>query len=209
MEFSVNGWHEWLCHTNFSFLNGASDPATMIERAVRFGYRSVGISDFDGVYGIARAYRALKSLRKDCPDIPLKLKYGVELHLEIDNGLPVYLQDTIVLYALTRQGYLNLCKLITYSHHKGKKEPVLPLDVLLSSPVEDLVAIQPMRGLIRRGDSEQIKWMERLGKIRDHFCGRLYLTVSRHLNPAEDCWIPKVFEVSRQLNIQVLPAQDD
>lgn len=187
---------------------GASDPATLIQKAVRLNYRSLGISDFDGVYGIARSYRALQTLRKDLPAVPLNLKYGVELRLSKDHHLPICLQDTLVLYALSQRGYFNICQLITQSHQKGGKESVLPLDVLLSSPVEDVVAIQPMRGFIRRGTTNLTQWMERLGHIRDHFQHRLYLTISRHLSPAEDHWIPMVLKISEQMNLPVLPSQD-
>ena len=69
----ANRWHEWICHTNFSFMVGASHPRDLIERAVNLGYRSLGITDYDGVYGIARAYRELLDLKKDQADIPLKL----------------------------------------------------------------------------------------------------------------------------------------
>lgn len=209
MEFLDNSWHEWLCHTNFSFLAGASEPDSYVQKANQLGYNSIGISDFDGVYGIARAYRALKTLRKDYPSCSLKLNYGAEFHLAHDHDQPICLQDTIVLYALTRRGYFNLCKLITHSHRKGKKEPVLSSDDLLSAPVEDLIAIQPMRGIMRQGnEAYKVQWIERLGKLKSHFSGRLYMAISRHLNPAEDNWIPRILELARHLGVSVIPAQD-
>jgi error-prone DNA polymerase len=57
------GWHEWLCHTNFSFLVGASHPWEYLKRATEFGYRSLAITDYDGVYGLARAHLDLKKMR--------------------------------------------------------------------------------------------------------------------------------------------------
>ena len=52
------GWNDFICHTNFSFLSGASHPGELVRAAAVHGYRSLGITDFDGVYGLARAYRA-------------------------------------------------------------------------------------------------------------------------------------------------------
>ena len=58
-------WHEWMCHTNFSFLTGASHPEQFVRRAAELGYAGLGFCDYDGVYGIARAYRALQRMQKD------------------------------------------------------------------------------------------------------------------------------------------------
>jgi error-prone DNA polymerase len=49
-------------HTSsaFSFLDGASLPATLIERAADLGYPAVALLDRDGVYGAPQFYRAAK-----------------------------------------------------------------------------------------------------------------------------------------------------
>ena len=72
---------EWLCKTNFSFLQGASHPRDLIETACRLGYRSLCINDFDGTYGLARCYRELKYLRAAGASIAVsKLNFGAEIH---------------------------------------------------------------------------------------------------------------------------------
>ena len=42
----------------FSFLDGASLPETLIERAAALGYPSLALLDRDGVYGVPRFHRA-------------------------------------------------------------------------------------------------------------------------------------------------------
>ena len=59
------GWHEWLCHTNFSFLTGASHPEEYVRKAFELNYSGLGIVDYDGVYGIVRAYRELNGIVKE------------------------------------------------------------------------------------------------------------------------------------------------
>ena len=190
MAFSVNTWHEWICHTNFSFLLGASHPHDLVHRAAKLGYQGLGICDYDGVYGIARSYRELKELKEQDHSLPLHLYYGAEIHLEEDHPLPVYFQNTLVLYARSHRGYYNLCRLLTYSHREGKENANIPIDYLLSSTVEDLVAIQPMRGLIRREEGkDQIFLQKYFGRFKDHFANRFYFAISRHLSNAEDKWI--------------------
>jgi error-prone DNA polymerase len=41
-------------HTNFSFLDGASSPADLVERAVALGMSSLGVTDHGGLYGVVR-----------------------------------------------------------------------------------------------------------------------------------------------------------
>ena len=44
------------CKSNFSFLEGASDPAELIEEARHLGLRSIALTDRDGVHGIVQAH---------------------------------------------------------------------------------------------------------------------------------------------------------
>jgi error-prone DNA polymerase len=98
-----SNYNEWLCKTNFSFLQGASHPRDLIERACRLGYQSLCINDFDGAYGLARCYRELEYLKQQHRHNGLKLNYGAEIHLQRDHDLPLLLQDTLVLIAQNQQ----------------------------------------------------------------------------------------------------------
>jgi error-prone DNA polymerase len=65
------------CHTNFSFLDGASHPEELAEEAVRQGLGALAVTDHDGLYGVVRFAEAASEL--DLPTI-----FGAELSL----GLP-------------------------------------------------------------------------------------------------------------------------
>ncbi|HKJ53573.1 MAG TPA: PHP domain-containing protein, partial [Gammaproteobacteria bacterium] len=175
---------EWLCKTNFSFLHGASHPRDLIQRADALGYGSLCVNDFDGAYGLARAYRELQYLRQQGRHRGLVLNYGAEIHLQKDHGLPLLQQQTLALVALDQQGYTNLNRLLSRAHRDTKRDASLDFETLLDSDVDGLFAIQPMRGAIRlRGGGQ------RHGELRELFRGRYYLAISRHLHPAEDRWI--------------------
>ena len=45
----------------FSFLDGASLPRTLVERAAALGYPAVALLDRDGVYGAPQFFRAAKA----------------------------------------------------------------------------------------------------------------------------------------------------
>ena len=42
------------CHSNFSFLDGASHPEELVEEAARLGLDALAVTDHDGMYGVVR-----------------------------------------------------------------------------------------------------------------------------------------------------------
>jgi error-prone DNA polymerase len=49
------------CHSNFSFLDGASHPEQLVEEAVRLGLEALAITDHDGLYGVVRFAEAARA----------------------------------------------------------------------------------------------------------------------------------------------------
>ena len=200
---SFEGFNEWLCKTNFSFLQGASHPLDLVERANSLGYQSLCVNDFDGGYGLARCYRELDYLKKQGQHKGLKLNYAAEIHLSIDHHLPALLQHTLVLVARDATGYTNLNRLLSYAHRDGKNNANVPFEYLLSSDINGLFAIQPMRGLIR-SQNNAVHYAE----LKALFKGNYYLTISRHLHPAEDLWIKPTLGIAKQYALSWLISQD-
>lgn len=200
------GWYEWLTHTNFSFLVGASHPHELVERACLQRYRGMAIADYDGVYGIARTFRALQTRLAAGQASPLHLSYGAELHLAQDHERPTVYQDTLVLIARTARGYTNLCRILSYAHRHGKDSAFVALSELLSMDLSDLVAIQPMRGLLR---THPKRWREHCTQIKDTLGSSAYfLSVARHLNPVEDQGLAFAVQTARDLDLSLLLCQD-
>src|SRR5262245_63570981 len=48
------------CRTNFSFLEGASHPHELVERAAELGYAALAVTDRETVAGVVRAHVAAK-----------------------------------------------------------------------------------------------------------------------------------------------------
>ncbi len=63
---SAPGYAELHCHTNFSFLDGASHPEELAEEAARLGLAGLAVTDHDGLYGAVRF--ALGGARARPPD---------------------------------------------------------------------------------------------------------------------------------------------
>jgi error-prone DNA polymerase len=60
------------CHSNYSFLDGASHPHDLVERAAELGYEALAITDHDGFYGAAK-------FRVAAAAVGLPTVYGVEV----------------------------------------------------------------------------------------------------------------------------------
>jgi error-prone DNA polymerase len=71
------------CHTNFSFLDGASHPRELVERAAELGYEALAITDHDGFYGAPR-------FRIAAEEVGMPTVYGVEIGMP-RGGLPAAL----------------------------------------------------------------------------------------------------------------------
>src|SRR5690349_11980851 len=71
---SATPYAELHCHTNFSFLDGASHPEELAEEAARLGLKALAVTDHDGFYGVVRFAEAARAV--DLPTV-----FGSELTL--------------------------------------------------------------------------------------------------------------------------------
>jgi error-prone DNA polymerase len=62
------------CHSNFSFLDGASHPEELVSEAVRLGLEALALTDHEGVYGVVRFAEAARAAG-------LPTVFGAELSL--------------------------------------------------------------------------------------------------------------------------------
>jgi error-prone DNA polymerase len=104
------------CHSAYSFLDGASHPVELAGAAAGQGHDALALTDHDGLHGAMEMARALK---------PLGVRPITGAELTLDDG------THLTLLCETREGYTNLCRLITASHwhtrrwaREGWSEPV-------------------------------------------------------------------------------------
>ncbi|MDD5199477.1 MAG: error-prone DNA polymerase [Terrimicrobiaceae bacterium] len=90
----------------FSFLRGASAPEELGRRASELELPAIALCDRDGVYGSPRLHAVAK-------EHGLRAIVGTELTLEDGSVLPVLVR--------TRDGYRNLCRLLTIAKLRGTK----------------------------------------------------------------------------------------
>ena len=99
---------ELCARSSFSFLEGASHPEELVERARELGLSAIAIADRDGLYGVARAHAEAKKTGQ-------RLIIGAELSLEAgpDKRPDLRSNGSVVLLCQDHEGYSNLCRLLT------------------------------------------------------------------------------------------------
>ena len=92
--------------SNFSFLEGASHPEELVERAAELGYAALAVTDRNSLAGVVRAHAAAKQLG-------MKLVIGGEI---TPSDTP-----PLVLWPTDRAAYGRLARLITLGRRRAEK----------------------------------------------------------------------------------------
>jgi error-prone DNA polymerase len=137
------------CHSNFSFLDGASHPEELVEEAVRLGLDAIAITDHDGMYGVVRFAEAARELG-------VKTIFGAELSLgltEAQNGIPDPEGEHLLVLARDPEGYRRLSRVISDAQIRGREKgkPVYDLDAVAAAAGGHWVVLTGCRkGAVRR-----------------------------------------------------------
>ena len=144
------------CHSNFSFQEGASFPHELLARAAELGYPALALTDHDNLCGAMEFARTARSLGihpiigaevtlsgsartgvRGCPPDSSSSNRAGLASLEEEYHL--------TLLAETRQGYANLCRLISSSHVFGERRHPQLDPRMLPEHSQGLVALSGCR----------------------------------------------------------------
>src|SRR5437016_5969589 len=172
----MNGYVELHARSGFSFLEGASVPEELAGACAEYGMPAMAIMDRNGVYGAPRFHMAAK-------------KAGVRAHIGSEitctNGI------SYPLLAETREGYRNLCRLVTRMKLRAKKGEG-------AATLEEMAEFA--RGLIcitRHPDERLIGIYGRTG---------VYAELQRHYDRDEEARNQAIVERARRLGIPLVAA---
>ncbi len=124
--------------SNGSFLEGASHPEELVDRAAELGLDTLAIADRDSVNGLVRAWVR-----------------GKERRVRVICGAQVTVGDTpevarrVVLLAETREGYGRVCRLLTLGHARRPKGESLVLARELAAAADGNVLLAPEAETLR------------------------------------------------------------
>ena len=109
----VIDYAELHCLSNFSFLRAASHPQELLQQADTLGYKALALTDECSVAGVVRAYQHKKE-----HGLSIKLIIGSEFLLKPHQSEA---QESLIVLAKNRQGYAQLCQLISLSRRRCEK----------------------------------------------------------------------------------------
>ena len=221
------------CHTNYSFLDGASHPEDLVRRASEFGYQALAVTDHDGFRGAVKVHQAARN-------VGLPVVYGTEIGLPRDDEpspprspssavprprrgrirrmhgqKPVHFPPTdhLVLLAPDPVGYAAISRLVTKSQYRGAKDrPVYDEhDLAEASQRGALVALTGChQGAVARaaqaGDLPGA--MTAASWLREVFPGRLYVELWHHGMPEDDPRNDVLAEVAGRLQLPTVATNN-
>jgi error-prone DNA polymerase len=131
------------CHSNFSFLDGASHPEELVEQAARLGLDAIALTDHDGMYGVVRFAEAAAELN-------VRTVFGAELSLGLSapqNGVADPEGSHLLLLARDPDGYRALCRAISAAQLRGKEKgrPVYDIEELVELTAGRVLALTGCR----------------------------------------------------------------
>jgi error-prone DNA polymerase len=210
----------------FSFLEGASVPEELAETCAQYQMPAMALLDRDGVYGAARFHLAAQKLK-------VKAHIGAEISSLLCNEDQ---RDSMIsrlsLLCVSRNGYQNLCRLITRTKLRAPKYPKHVLqsrsdseqdeNVLLNSQAVasaadlaeyavGLVCLTggdegPLAQALNRGGSDAgYKLLEQLIALFGH--ENVYVELQRHYNRTQESRNQAAIELARRLGLPLLATQ--
>jgi error-prone DNA polymerase len=155
------------CKSNFSFLEGASHPAELVETAAELGLTALALTDRDGVHGMVEAH------------VEARVR-GVKLL----GGSEVGLADgsSIVLVAADRAGWGSLCRLISAGRLRSPKGECRVEWREVAEHAEGLLALWGGERSLLAGEADPFFVAHAL---QEAFGDRLYALAARHRRAEE------------------------
>jgi error-prone DNA polymerase len=192
------------CHSNFSFLDGASHPEELVEEAARLQLDAIALTDHDGMYGVVRFAEAARELG-------VNTVFGTELSFGLQkpqNGVADPEGEHLLLLARGDQGYRALCRAITAGqiHQEAEKgKPIYDLGAVAEEVAGQCVVLTGCRkgavrsALVTHGPAaaaEQLKILiDRFGQ------DNVYVELTDHRQPLDSTHNDLLTELAKDLNL--------
>ncbi|MGV3484361.1 MAG: error-prone DNA polymerase [Planctomycetaceae bacterium] len=179
------------CKSNFSFLEGASHPDELVDRAAELGYTGIAITDRHSLAGVVRGWTPAK-------EQGLTYLVGAEIH-PIDAPM-------MVLWPTDRASYGRLCRLISRGRMRREKgECELSWDDISQYSEGIVAAVRPTQAMCG-SPPEPIR--NRLQDFADCFGDRGYLLCELHCGVDDAATIEQLQRLSQACHLSLLAAGD-
>ena len=191
-------------HSHYSFLNGTSSPAELVEQAVKLGLKGLALTDDDGLYGVIPYVRR-------CEELELPYCVGSLITAGRDETEPQprigrHDDDHIVLLCQNLTGYHNLSQLITHARHARQKGEARATLKAVSELSEGLICLVGGKegnipklirdNQIERARAEVETYHEIFGK------DRLYVELTNHRELGDFAGCRGLYQLASELGLE-------
>jgi error-prone DNA polymerase len=188
----VPGYAEFHARSAFSFLEGASLPEDLIERAAELEIPAIALLDRDGVYGAPRFHTAATRAG-------LRAFIGAEVTSAEGCRYPLLVAN--------RTGYQNLCRLITRMKLRAPKGEAAATPEDLAQHAAGLICLTggeegPLAQALRKGLREARACLEQLISIFGKH--NIYVELQRHYERGEEARNQALMELAASLRLPLL-----
>ncbi len=185
LEQEYTGYAELNCLTNYSFLQAASHPDELVQRAAELRYNALAITDRNSLAGVVRAHAAAKPLG-------LKLLIGTELILDD--------ASRVVLLAMNRKGYGRLARLLTLGKRRAPKGECQLNFFDVTQHAEGLLA-----SVILKEDQTE-NTLASLHRWREVFGDRCSVLASLQYGPHDDVLLEQYRRISNDVRLPLVAS---
>jgi error-prone DNA polymerase len=203
-------WAELHVHSSFSFLDGASDPGSLVAEAARLGVRAMAVTDHDGMYGAVQFAQAAR-------EAGIGTVFGAELGLGLPGprtGEPDPAGRHLLVLARGAPGYARLCSAITSAQLAGgrKGRPVYDAEALAGAHGGHWAVLTgcrkgPVPAALEAGgpDAAERELRDLVGAY-----GRenVFVELVDHDQPDDDLRNDALFELARRARVDVVASNN-
>ena len=185
LEKKLAGYAELNCLTNYSFLQAASHPDELVQRAAELRYNALAITDRNSLAGVVRAHAAAKPLG-------LKLLIGTELILDD--------ASRVVLLAMNRKGYGRLARLLTLGKRRAPKGECQLNFIDVTEHAEGLLAS------VILNEAQPEDQRDKLHRWREVFGDRCSVLASLQHGPHDDVLLDRYQRISKEVRLPLIAS---
>jgi error-prone DNA polymerase len=193
---------ELQCVSHFTFLRGASSPEQLVARAKELGYSALAVADECTMAGAVKAHMAAKAAG-------LKLVIGSQMTVTPADGSAPF---ALLILAMNKDGYGNLCELITVARMRAPKGEYLVRPNDIAAPPPDLAALRGMPGcqlvLVPRYGAGVAELEPQAAWLLHCAAGRARIAMTLHFRATDDEHRDAVEHISAQYGLPVVATGD-
>jgi len=197
------------CHTEYSLLDGCNRINDMVKHAAQLGMPALAMTDHGVMYGAVQFYDA-------CVKHGVKPLIGCEVYVA-QRGMhqkeagkdnrPYH----FTLLAKDREGYSNLCQLVSAGHLEGYYYKPRVDRAMLEKHSKGLVALSGcLRGEVNAAllEDSPAEARRRLGELRDIYRDDLFVELMDHGIEEQRATNPELIKMARDMNLKLVATND-